>query len=100
MKLAEVVVIQLDSFVRIPTNAIQFAVIVFANADDHHFFGIDLIDGNVADADNLLRVNQQNRTRRQQTAETTGTLRLSRRLLFLPFKTAGRLTHLISFRCR
>ena len=41
----------------------QFAVIVLANADDHHFFGIDLIDGDIADADNLLRVNQQNRKR-------------------------------------
>lgn len=64
MYFAQIVVADFYSFVRVPAQTVKLSVFVFADAQYFSFFFIDEIQGDVADADNVLRVDKQYRTGR------------------------------------
>ena len=60
MKAVQIVVADFNPFVRIPSQAVKLSVFIFADTDDFGFFFIAVINGNVSDADNILRIDKQN----------------------------------------
>lgn len=89
MNVYQIIVSDFDTFIGIPTQSVQSAVFIFANADDLGFFFIGVKYGNISDADNFLRIDKQYRTGRQQAAQAA-CAQIERIGIFLVVKMRGR----------